>query len=233
MSEPLPSPVSAPADLAHVETWVFDLDHTLYTVSDAQNARMGARIGEYVQGFLGLSPEEAHALQKRYLNDYGSTLAGLWRHHGVDPDAYHAFVNDIAALDLAHNARLRSGLERLPGSRIIFTNNCGRYAADVLADIGIADLFDDIIDAKALGFVPKPNPPAYEKLLALGAKPGRAAMFDDSARNLKPAHELGLTTVWCLTGPAEWRPAAGEHHSHIDHTTADLADFLLEIGLRA
>lgn len=225
---------AATPDLRHVELWVFDLDHTLYTVSHAQNAAMGERICTYVQNFLGLPRDTAHSVQKRYLHEYGSTLAGLVRHHGVNADAYHDFVNDIAALDLAHNAALRAGLQRLNGPRIIFTNNCGRYAAGVLGEIGIADLFSDIVDAKIMGYVPKPNPPAYEHLAALGARPGRAAFFDDSLRNLKPAHDMGLTTVWCRTGPAEWMPPAHETvPDHVHHQTDDLAEFLATIRIAA
>jgi putative hydrolase of the HAD superfamily len=65
---------------------VFDLDHTLYTADGDQHAAMEERICRFVQQHLGMARDPAWALQKRYLQDYGSTLAGLIRHHGIDPD---------------------------------------------------------------------------------------------------------------------------------------------------
>jgi putative hydrolase of the HAD superfamily len=215
-------------DFREIDTWVFDLDHTLYTLDALQQAGMEERICVFVQKHLGLAREPAWEIQKRYLKDYGTTLGGLMRHHDVDPDAYHDVVNDIDALGLEPSSALQSALERLPGRRLIFTNNCGRYAAKVLARIGIADLFDDIIDARALDFVPKPQEAAYDKLIARGGfAPKRAVLFDDSQRNLVPARARGMTTVWFNNGAGQshWRVDG----DHIDYETGNLAQFLQSI----
>jgi putative hydrolase of the HAD superfamily len=220
-------------DFTGIASWVFDLDHTLYTFDAAQQAEMEERICRYVQRHYGLPRDEAWAVQKRYLKDYGSTLAGLILHDRIDPDAYHAEVNDLAALDLKHHAELRAGLARLPGKRLVFTNNCGRYARDVLAKLGVEDLFADVVDAAAMGYVPKPKPGAYEALLEIGKfDPSQAALFDDSARNLVPAHALGMRTVWFNDGLGQsntWR--IEEPERHIDHQTDDLATFLTTIRI--
>ena len=140
-----------------MESWIFDLDHTLYTMDAAQQARRWRSASAvFVQRHFGIAREPAWDIQKRYLREHGSTLGGLVRHHGVDADAYHDFVNDIDALALSHDAPLRAGLARLPGRRLVFTNNCGRFAADVLKRLGVDDLFGDIVDARAMNFVPKP-----------------------------------------------------------------------------
>src|SRR6266481_2738142 len=115
-------------DFGQVDAWIFDLDHTLYTMDAAQQAEMEERICRYVQRHFGIARDPAWEIQKGYLRDYGSTLAGLIRNEGIDPDAYHDIVNDIEALALAPDAALRSGLARLPGRRFVFTNNCGRFA---------------------------------------------------------------------------------------------------------
>ena len=51
-------------------------------------------------------------------------------------------------------------------------------------------------------------------------------MFDDIARNLVPAHELGMTTVWLNNGSV-WSKQGPEHPvaqpHHIDHETDDLS----------
>jgi putative hydrolase of the HAD superfamily len=224
--QPLRSPRSAP-DFRHVEAWVFDLDHTLYTFDAAGQAEMEERICRFVQRHFGIARDSAWEIQKRYLEEYGSTLAGLVMNHDVDPDAYHDVVNDIESLGLKPDAPLRAALARLPGRRLVFTNNCGRYAKDVLTRIGVDDLFDRIVDAKATNFVPKPQAAAYDALIAIGGfSPKRAALFDDSARNLVPAWARGMTTVWCNDGLGQsyWRIETPERH--IDHETDDLVRFL-------
>jgi putative hydrolase of the HAD superfamily len=217
-------------DFRHLDTWVFDLDHTLYTVDRDQHTAMEERICRFVQQHLGMTRDPAWALQKRYLQDYGSTLAGLIRHHGIEPDNYHDEINDIAGLALKPAPQLRSGLARLPGQRLVFTNNCGRFARAVLDQLGIADLFFAIVAAKALDFRAKPDPAAYATLVALqGFQADRAVLFDDSARNLVPANVLGMTTVWLNNGLGQsyWRIPAPE--LHIDHETGNLTQFLHSI----
>jgi putative hydrolase of the HAD superfamily len=229
MQQGLKTAVPAP-DFRTIDTWIFDLDHTLYTLDDVQQAAMEERICVFVQHHCGIARVPAWEIQKRYLRDYGTTLGGLRLHHGVDPDIYHDAVNDIAALDLAPDTALRESLSRLPGKRLIFTNNCGRYARDVLDRLEIGDLFDGIVDAKALGYVSKPKPKAYDTLIALcGFAPDRAVLFDDSQRNLVPARERGMTTVWFNNGLGQSHWRVPEHH--IDYETADLAGFLREIRI--
>ena len=223
---------AAQPDFGLVDAWVFDLDHTLYTTDAAQQAQMEERICGYVQRHFGLARDAAWEIQKRFLRDHGSTLAGLIRTEHIDPDAYHDEVNDLEALALAPDAALRSGLARLPGRRFVFTNNCGRFAKDVLTRLGVADLFDGIIDVKAMDFVLKPSPRAFETLLALsGIEPAHAAMFDDSPRNLIPAHALGMKTVWFNNGLglSHWKIDRPE--LHIDYQTDNLADFLQTIRI--
>ncbi|MGA9796497.1 MAG: pyrimidine 5'-nucleotidase [Rhizomicrobium sp.] len=219
-------------DFCGIDAWIFDLDHTLYTLDAAQQAAMEERICVFVQRHFGIARDPAWDIQKRYLRDYGSTLGGLTRHHGVDPDAYHDAVNDIDAMRLAPTAELRAGLARLPGKRLVFTNNCGRYAHAVLERLAVDDLFEAVIDARAIHHVPKPDPAAYDTLVALGGfDPSRAVLFDDSMRNLVPAHALGMRTVWFNNGMGQshWRVAAPE--LHIDHETGDLAAFLQSIRI--
>jgi putative hydrolase of the HAD superfamily len=193
---------------------------------------MEERICRYVQRHYGLPRDAAWEIQKNFLRDYGSTLAGLIQHEGIDPDAYHEVVNDIEALDLQPQDRLRAGLARLPGRRIVFTNNCGRFAHAVLRRLGVDDLFAAIVDARAMDFVPKPKPGAYAALLAkTGIEPRRAAMFDDSPRNLVPARAMGMKTVWFNNGLGLSHFRVDSPELHIDHETDDLASFLQSIRI--
>jgi putative hydrolase of the HAD superfamily len=219
-------------DLRHVDSWIFDLDHTLYTLDAAQQAAMEERICVFVQHHFGIARDPAWEIQKRYLRDFGSTLGGLVEQHGVDADAYHDFVNDIEALDLSHNAELRAGLARLPGRRFVFTNNCGRFAREVLSRLGVEDLFNGIVDARAMNFIPKPRSAAYAALIErCGVAAERCALFDDSARNLVPARALGMTTIWFNNGLGQSHWKIEDADAHIDHETRDLVSFLHSIRI--
>jgi putative hydrolase of the HAD superfamily len=219
-------------DFRHIRAWVFDLDHTLYTLDAEKQKAMEERICVFVQRHFDIPREPAWEMQKRYLREHGSTLAGLVKHHGVDADAYHDFVNDIDAMALSENIPLRLALGRLPGRRCIFTNNCGRYGARVLELLGVGDLFDGIVDAKILGASPKPAVSAYETLVAeIGTAPREAVLFDDSVRNLVPAHALGMTTVWFNNGGGQSHWRIEQQAQHIDHETDDLVRFLQTIRI--
>jgi putative hydrolase of the HAD superfamily len=232
MNEAVQDQSKAAPDFRHVAAWIFDLDHTLYTVDAEKQKAMEERICLFVQNHFSLAREPAWEMQKRYLREHGSTLAGLIRHHGMDPDLFHDFVNDIDAMALSENVPLRVALERLPGQRFLFTNNCGRYGRRVLELLGIADLFDGIVDAKILGDMPKPAPSAYARLVAeTGVTPAHAVLFDDSVRNLVPAHALGMTTVWFNNGGGQSHWRMERQDEHIDHETDDLVRFLQHIRI--
>jgi putative hydrolase of the HAD superfamily len=207
--------------LSHVEEWVFDLDNTLYSANLGLLRAIEERICLFVQTELTLARDDAWKLQKDYYREFGTTLSGLIARHGIDPERYLAFVNDVE-LTLAPDPHLTAGLARLPGRRIVFTSNCGRHAERVLALLGIAHLFDDILDLRTTAFAAKPTRAAYDAVLHRGAfDPRRAAMFDDMAVNLEIPASLGMTTVWLRNAPSG---AARPDYIHFE--TDDLSDFL-------
>jgi putative hydrolase of the HAD superfamily len=208
-------------DLRHVRTWLFDLDNTLYPLESGLSARASARITDYVEALTGLPREAAHALQKRYLADHGLTLRGLMTHHGVDPDAFHAFINDLNLDCLSHDAALKAALLRLPGRRLIFTNADARHAERVLERLQLEGLFEGVFHIASADFEPKPSPVAFDRIVAAhGLVPGETAFFEDAERNLEPAARLGMTTV--LVGAH----AAASTAAFVHHRTAALAPFL-------
>ena len=219
-SKPEPGP-----DFTHVDTWLFDLDNTLYPLESGLAARMSPRITDYVEALTGLPRPEALALQKRYLADHGLTLKGLMDHHGVDPDHYHAMVHDVPLDGLTPDADLADALRRLPGRRIIFTNADARHVGRVLDALGLEDLFDEVFHIGSAAFAPKPAMAAFDRIIAAhDIDPRHAAFFEDAERNLEPAARLGMTTV--LVGAH-----AGQSVAHfVHHRTPTLAPFLA--GLR-
>lgn len=224
------------ADLRHVESWVFDLDNTLYPAECHLFAQIDARMADFICSTLGVDHPEARRLQKHYYVKYGTTLAGLMTEHGTSPDDFLSFVHDIDHSVVPENAKLRAAIESLPGRRYIFTNGSVAHAEKTLGRIGLQGLFDDIFDIRAANWTPKPHLGTYEKFLsATRVRPRESAMFEDLAHNLEAAHALGMTTVlvcqeasWFSDEPQAKRPArpGDAHGPHIHHVTDDLAGFL-------
>lgn len=222
------APMSAPLD--HIDSWIFDLDNTLYAPSAKLFDLIDARMGAFIMRLLDVDAGEARRVQKQYFHDHGTTMAGLMRHHGVDPEDFLIDVHDIALDRLTVDARLRAGLERLPGRKLIFTNADADYAARVLDARGIADLFDGICDIRVTRYTPKPDPAAYAMMIAhLQVDPAKSVFVEDMARNLTPAKALGMTTVWLDNGSE----SGHRDHlpSHVDFHAADIADWLDNLPL--
>ncbi|NWH07491.1 MAG: pyrimidine 5'-nucleotidase [Alphaproteobacteria bacterium] len=221
------------APFRHVETWVFDLDNTLYPASCNLFAQIDERMTTYVSEFLSLSRDDARALQKSYYRSHGTTLNGLMAHNGADPQHYLAYVHDIDLSGVPPSPELSEALSRLPGRKIVYTNGPHRHAMRVIERLGVAAQFAAIYDITASGFDPKPSRGALEGFLGAHRIAGaRAAMFDDIARNLVPAHEAGMTTIW-MRNDSPWSkqgpdyPRAEQHHIH--HEAEDLTLFLASL----
>ncbi|MBF9034259.1 pyrimidine 5'-nucleotidase [Rhodobacterales bacterium HKCCE2091] len=204
---------------SHVETWVFDLDNTLYPPATPLFPQVSARMTDWVMRELGLGRDEADELRRRYWQIHGTTLAGLMDNHGVDPHGYLTEVHDIDFTVLEPDPGLAGAIAALPGRRIVYTNGTADYAREVIARRGLSGLFDAVYGVAEARFRPKPERAAFEAVFGTdGLDPARAAMFEDDARNLAVPHEMGMRTVHVA---AEAEPAP-----HVHHHTDDLADFL-------
>ena len=222
---------SAPRGFANVETWVFDLDNTLYP-HHLLWQQVDDRIRAYVAEFLKVSKDEAFRVQKDYYKRYGTTMRGLMTEHGLDPDAYLDYVHQIDHSPLEPNPALGAALEKLPGRKLILTNGTRKHADAVMRRLEIHQHFEDVFDIIAAELEPKPALATYERFLVQHAvDPTKAAMFEDLARNLEAPHALGMTTV--LVVPSGQREVfrelwelEGRDFAHVDHVTDDLAGFL-------
>jgi putative hydrolase of the HAD superfamily len=219
-----------PAGFDHVETWVFDLDNTLYHARHGLFDQVDRRITEYVMRALELPAEDARAIQKRYFREHGTTLNGLVALHGCDPADYLAYVHDIDYSIIPQDPALDTALDALPGRKLIFTNGDVPHAERVTERLGIARHFEGVFDIVASAYIPKPEPQVYDTMLAEHTiEPRTAAMFEDIARNLAPAKALGMTTVW-VRGGGDWAAASSED-GHIDHVVDDLTPWLAELAI--
>ena len=214
--------------LAHVDTWIFDLDNTLYPARYNLFDLVDRRIGAFIASALDLDPAAARRLQKDYFVNYGTTLRGLMLNHGVDPESFLAFVHDIDVSRVPPSPGLEGALARLGGRKLVFTNGSTSHAERVIARLGVARHIDAIFDIADAGYLPKPHPETYAALLARHEiDPRSAAMVEDIARNLAPAAALGMTTVWVQNDSAWGRE--GSDGVRIDHVIDDLAEWLRDI----
>ncbi|PHQ69472.1 MAG: pyrimidine 5'-nucleotidase [Sneathiella sp.] len=215
-------------DFAHIETWIFDLDNTLYPAHTNLFAQIDKRMGEFISDYLSVDLVEAKAVQKKYFHEYGTTLSGLMQHHDMKPDDFLNYVHDIDVSDLAAAPELSRALEQLVGRKIIFTNGSHFHAANVSSQLGIDHHFDHVFDIIAAEYQPKPHMDVYKKLTDdLEIDPTRAVLFEDMAKNLLPAHEMGMTTVW-IPNEAHWSHDSSDGE-HIHHMTDNLTQFLHEL----
>ncbi len=214
---------------AHVDTWVFDLDNTLYPASCRLFDQIDVKMGDFVSRLLGVDHAEAKRRQKEMFYRHGTTLRGLMTEHGITPGDFLDYVHDIDHSAVPANQPLDEALHALPGRKLIFTNGTVAHAEKVLNRIGITHHFGDIFDIVHADFIPKPEMEPYRKFVhQTGIRPGTSAMFEDIARNLLAPHELGMTTV-LVTSPdnhdaVHLNRATGDEHIH--HVTGDLAGFL-------
>jgi len=218
-----------------IDTWVFDLDNTLYPHHVNLWQQVDARIGEFVSAFLKIPADEARRIQKDYYLRYGTTMRGMMTEHGVRADDYLGYVHQIDHSPLQPNPAMGAAIAKLPGRKLILTNGSTDHAGKVLERLGLSAHFEAVFDIIAAELEPKPAPQTYQKFLALHrVDPLRSAMFEDLARNLVVPHQLGMTTVLVVPDGSvavvrEAWELEGREADHVDHVTDDLTGFLQKI----
>lgn len=221
-----------------INSWIFDLDNTLYPAECNLFAQIDQRMGAYIAKLLDLDLVAARKVQKDYYYRYGTTLNGLMQDKKIDPHDYLDFVHDIDHSAVPELPLLRAELARLEGRKFIFTNGSTRHGERVAEKLGVLDLFDGIFDIAAADFTPKPNGAAYDRFLKRHAvTPGQAVMFEDLHHNLKAPHERGMTTV-LVNSSYNDHPSQKERQGwtalpdYVHFETDDLTGFLGDVNNR-
>jgi len=208
---------------SHVNTWVFDLDNTLYPPAARLFDQIEVKMTRFVMDALGVDHDRANHLRKHYWHTYGTTLAGLMREHDVKPGPYLHDVHDISFDALIPDPRLSELIQSLPGRKLVYTNGSAPYAAKVLQARGLDAAFDEFYGVEHADFHPKPERRAFETVFGLArSDTDSAAMFEDDPRNLAAPHEMGMRTIHVADTPVD--------ASHIHHHTKDLAQFLERVS---
>lgn len=218
--------------LGMVETWIFDLDNTLYPASCRLFEQVQARMNRYICERLSLSPEAAAELRRTYFREHGTTLRGLMMMDRIDPHEFLAFVHDVDLACVPPDPALVAAIGGLRGRKIVHTNASVRHAERLLDHLGLRHAFCGVVDIVAADFDPKPALVGYRLLLQRHAvEPKRALMVEDIARNLAPAAALGMTTAW-ISNSLDWAAEAAES-DYIHHVVEDLAGFLAAASSQA
>ena len=214
-----------------INTWIFDLDNTLYSADSGIFQQVHRLMGEFISNNLNLEISEAKKLQSKYYKQHGTTLRGMMDNHGVDPDY---FLDEVHRLDysiVGPNQLLNDELEKLEGRKIIYTNANEKHVLDVLKRINLSDYFDEIFDIKLANYIPKPEIKPYEQIIELfKIDASRSAMFDDIAKNLVPAKKVGFTPVWIDAGYENFSDDIEASKDYLDYQTRNLSLFLKDVN---
>ena len=213
-----------------IKYWIFDLDNTLYSGDTKVFDQVDKKMSKYISGKLNVSIEEAKKIQKNYFYEYNTTLNGMIKNHKIDPDEFLEFVHDIDIDFLQKDPDLAKEIEKLEGKKIIFTNGSRKHAINITKKIGIDQYFDDIFDIVNANFIPKPAIEPYKKLVEKHKiDPKLCVLVEDIARNLKPAYEMGMKTIW-IENNEPWAKEFSDSN-FINYKTNNLSKFLKKINL--
>lgn len=208
----------------HIDTWVFDLDNTLYDAEAYIFPEMGKRMTQYVMRHLGVPEDVAARMRNEYYQKYGTTLRGLMTEHGVPADTFLKEVHEgIDIAKVAFCPTTAEGVASLTGRKYIFTNAPRHFAEPLLGHLGVIDHLDGIFTVEDADYWPKPDIRPYHKFLQkFDIDPKTACMFEDMQINLKPAHDLGMTTVWLHGQDTDHR----HDHDHVHHAAPRITHWI-------
>ena len=182
------------------DQWIFDLDNTIYDFNLGLFTRVSSRMTEYIKDFFDLNEVDALTLQRNMYKKYGLTLRGLMIEKKIDPEPFLEFVHDVDFSELDEDITLKTLLGKIKGKKSIYTNATFKHAKNILKSMGIFEEFEIIFDIKDANYIAKPDLKSYlmmKKKLGLNDNNiSKSIFFEDTAKNLKPASELGMSTAW-------------------------------------
>ena len=190
---------------ANIDTWVLDLDNTLYPAGSAMAEQLTHGILSTIAQHYGTDLAGARLIQDELVTAYGTSLRGAMVRGTIDPHDFLGFERRIDYSVISADATLAAALSTLPGRKYVYTNGSAYHAEQALTRLGLTDHIDGVFDILAGDLIPKPYAESLDAFLKLfGIEPTRAAMFDDLEVNLTLPHQRGMTTV--LVTPADGTP---------------------------
>ena len=181
-----------------VKTLLIDLDDTTYPTSVGVWPILTQRVYQYMHEIVGIPEKEIPEKRDRLFVEHGTTMRGLNLEYGIDVQDYLQYVHGVDLSKVIQaDQNLRAELSALPQPKWIFTNASRQHANTVLELLGIADLFNGVIDVLDTDPWCKPQPEAFEIALRLAGSldPAVTMFVDDLETNLDAARKLGLQTL--------------------------------------
>ena len=214
-----------------ISTWIFDLDNTLYSADSGIFQQVHTLMSKFVSAHLNIDIKKAKELQRKYYRQHGTTLRGLMDNHNVDPDHFLSEVHQLDYSIVGPNFKLNRELKKLKGRKIIYTNANRQHANDILIRLELTNVFDEIFDIKTANYIPKPEASPYEQIISdFNIDPITTIMFDDIAKNLVPAKNVGFASVWIDVGYENFSDDIAKSKKYLDYETKDLSLFLDEVN---
>ena len=215
-----------------INTWIFDLDNTLYSADSGIFQQVHILMGDFVSQHLNIELQEAKLLQKKYYKQHGTTLRGMMDNHGVDPDHFLTEVHKLDYSIVEPNKNLNQQLEKLEGRKIIYTNANRQHVDDVLKRLELTHMFKEIFDIKNANYIPKPEITPYQQIIKnFDIDISSAIMFDDIAKNLVPAKNVGFTSVWVDVGYENFSDDVVNSKQYLDYETKNISNFLNQVNM--
>ena len=215
-----------------IKNWVFDLDNTLYSAESGIFQQVHELMGKFVSKKLNLELNEAKKIQREYFIKHGTTLRGLMDNHGVEPDEFLEEVHKLDYSIVNPNTKLNQEINKLNGRKIIYSNANKQHVDEILTRLNLANTFDEIFDIKMANYIPKPDIEAYKEFInKFNIDPKTTIMFDDIAKNLVPAKNVGFKSVWIDIGMENISDDIKNSKEFLDFKTKDLSNFLYEVNM--
>ena len=216
-----------------IDTWIFDLDNTLYSADSGIFQQVHDLMSKFVSKHLNVEIKKAKEIQRKYYKQHGTTLRGMMDNHGIDPEYFLKEVHKLDYSIVDSNKKLNEELKKLKGRKIIYTNANLQHTLDVLDRIELSNFFDYIFDIKMANYIPKPDLQPYEQIIKdCNLNPSTSAMFDDIAKNLVPAKKVGFTSIWIDVGYENFSDDIKASKEYLDFKTKDLSVFLEKVNRR-
>ena len=217
-------------NLLNIKYWIFDLDNTLYSGQTKVFSEVDKKMSSFISKKMKVDLIKAKEIQKKYFYEYGTTLSGLMKQDGIDPNDFLEFVHDIDISWLPKDLKLKEELIKIKEKKYIFTNGSHAHVENITKQLGIDGLFDGAFDIVDANFVPKPHADPYNKIVEkFNIDPTKSILIEDIAHNLEQAKNLGMKTCWLENEESFAKKDADK--PYIDYKIKNLPSFLQEINI--
>lgn len=205
--------------------WVFDLDNTLYNADISIFDQMNALMQAYILEHTDIDPEDAHMMRTKYFYEYGNSLTGLQKHHGIDAHDFLEKMHDLDYTDLPICPIITDGIQSLQVQKFVHTNGTLAHAYRVCDKMGITPHLEGIFGIDDSDLIPKPNAKPYHMMWKkYNINPAHMVFFEDMVHNLEYPKTCGATTVFINRNTH----ADIDIPDFVDITVSDLADIFVD-----